>query len=219
MLAMAPMLTAAWGHLDPAHMSATLPRLTALVAAIVQRFSPASATLAVRQYQTERRRAGIVTPYRPKPASPPPREQVAKTVSWATQPLWKAEPDTLPQVVETAQTNLAGAVDNLVLDVGRATIIDNVAADAKAKAWARVPEPGCCAFCALLATRGAVYNAHSVQFRTHDHCRCHVEPVFNAYEPSAQIRQWQALYAEAAAGTRGMKATQQAWRKAFDAQA
>jgi hypothetical protein len=226
-LAMAPMLTAAWGHLDPAHMSATLPRFTALIAAIVQRFSPASATLAVRQYQTERRRAGIVTPYRPKPASPPPREQVAKTVSWATQPLWKAEPDTLPQVVETAQTNLAGAVDNLVLDVGRATIIDNVAADAKAKAWARVPEPGCCAFCALLATRGAVYKEDSFKqsnakfagggfsFKVHDHCRCHVEPVFNAYEPTAEIRRWQAEWKEVSAGLHGADA-RLAWRQHYE---
>lgn len=216
---MAPVLAGAWGHLDPAHLSATLPRFSALVAAVVHRFSPAAATLAVRHYEAERRRAGIVAPYRARPAAAPPIEQIGKTVSWATQPLWAATPETEPKVLEQAKQNLAGAVDKLVLDVGRTTIIDNVAADAKAKAWARVPEPGCCYFCALLATRGAVYDAHSVQFRTHDHCRCHAEPVFNAYEPTAQIRQWQALYAEAAAGTRGMKATQKAWRKAFDAQA
>lgn len=123
------------------------------------------------------------------------------------------------EIVAAARTNLTGAVEKLVLDVGRDTIINSVAADPKAKAWARVPEPGCCYFCAMLATRGAVYNEESVQFKTHDHCRCQPEPVFNAYEPTAQIREWQALWAETTRGVHGMKNMQKAWRKAFEANA
>lgn len=41
-------------------------------------------------------------------------------------------------------------------------------------AFARVPEPGACSFCLMLASRGAVYTAKTVGAvnKFHDHCRC-----------------------------------------------
>lgn len=42
--------------------------------------------------------------------------------------------------------------------------------------YRRVPEPGACAFCLMLATRGAVYSSASTaggDNRFHAHCRCH----------------------------------------------
>lgn len=220
---MGPGLTAAWAYLDATQMARTLPDFTARIAALVHRFAPASATLAVQFYRDQRRAAGITTPYTPRPSDPPPLQQIGKTADWSTRDLWKIRPHTEPEVkrelLDTAQTKVAGAVDKLVLDVGRNTIIDNVAADKHAKAWARVPEPGACYFCALLAIRGAVYTEQSADFKTHDHCRCQPEPVFTAYEPSAQIREWQALYSEATSGVHGMKNLQKAWRAAFEAHA
>lgn len=220
---MRPPLLAAWAYLNAAQMKQTMPDFTARIAALIHRFAPASATLAAQFYRQQRRAAGITAPFTPRPASPPPLEQIGKTVSWAIGDLWTvgtdAQPEPEQQMVATAQKRLAGAVDKLVLDTGRNTIIANVAADRHAKAWARVPEPGCCYFCALLATRGAVYNERSVDFKTHDHCRCQPEPVFTAYEPSAQIRQWQAMYADATRGVYGMKNLQKAWRGAFEASA
>lgn len=39
--------------------------------------------------------------------------------------------------------------------------------------WARRLQGGeNCSFCALLASRGAVYSKETVRFRTHDHCDC-----------------------------------------------
>jgi hypothetical protein len=84
-----------------------------------------------------------------------------------------------------------------VLDLGRDSIIDSVHKDTQAEAWARVTEPKPCAFCALLATRGAVYKSEkSAEFEAHDHCRCHAQPVFTGvpFEASAQIREFQAFY-------------------------
>lgn len=219
--AMLTPLGTAWLYLDVSQMARTLPDFTARIAALVHRFAPASATLAAMFYREQRRAAGITAPFTPRPADPPPLEQIGKTVSWATRDLWTIGTDTQPaseqQMVAAAQTQLAGAIDKLVLDTGRNTIIDNVTADPKAKAWARVPEPGCCYFCAMLAIRGAVYGSEqSADFKTHDHCRCQPEPVFNAYEPTAQIRQWQALWADSTAGVHGMKNMQKAWRAAFE---
>jgi hypothetical protein len=80
------------------------------------------------------------------------------------QPLWS--PDVLAQpvteagstAVADAKARLAAATERLVLDAGQQTIVQNVAADRKARGYARIPEPNACAFCLMLATRGAVYK-------------------------------------------------------------
>lgn len=204
-------LERAFNTLDVSSLRDSLPAFTLTVAGLVRRYGSASATLAVQQYLADRKAAGVTATFRPRPAALPPLPQVGATVSWATQPLWSAIPD-----VTAAQQRLTGAADMLVMDVGRQTIVDNTRRDRHAKGWARIPEPGACYFCAMLATRGAVYKQQTANFRSHDHCRCHAEPVFTAYEPSAQVREWQALYQRATAGVHGMKNAQKAWRKAFE---
>lgn len=160
----------------------------------------------------QRAAAGITAPFRPVIPDPPPVEQVAASVRWAVQPFYEGTPD-----LRVFTTKVSGAAEKLVLDVGRDTILHNVQRDKQAKGWARVPEPGACYFCALLATRGAVYRSEgSADFQSHDHCRCHAEPVFTAYEPSAQVRDWQVQYAQATAGVHGMKNLQRAWRAAYE---
>jgi hypothetical protein len=187
------------------------PRLSLLIQAITTKYGRLSGALSGRFYQRARVDAGLGK-HSAAVADPAPLEQVTKTVGWATHDN-KGQPLSLVDV----HPRLEGATTKLVLDVGRDTIVNSVAADAKAKGWARVPEPGCCAFCALLATRGAVYKSEdSADFKSHDHCRCHAEPVFTAYEPSAQIRQWQADYAKATHGVRGSRNQRIAWRQAFE---
>jgi hypothetical protein len=211
-VAMAPDLEAAFARLDVSQLKESLPGYKLLIAAVARRYGLASATLAVRFYQGQRSAAGVTARYAVAPASPPPIGQVGQSVDWATQPLWSAEPD-----VESAKANVAGAVSNMVLDTGRQTVTDNAKADPAANGWARVPEPGTCAFCALLCIRGDVYRQkHNAEFKSHDNCRCHAEPVFTAYEPSAQIREWESQYYAATRGVHGMKNLQLAWRQAYE---
>ena len=75
---------------------------------------------------------------------------------------------------------LQGALTRLVLQPYRETVL-NTARDHGQRtrtAVARVPEAGACAFCRMLASRGAAYgSAESAQStkdgkRFHDHCRC-----------------------------------------------
>lgn len=177
----------------------------------VKRFGQAAATLAVRQYLTDRAHAGLTRNFRAIPAAPPNLDQVARTMGWATSII--DQPGGREQVPDRIITS----TERMVLDAGRQTIVDNVQRDRKAKGWARITEPNPCAFCALLATRGAAYRSEqAAEFKTHDHCRCHAEPVFSAYEPSAQVREWQGLYRSATRGVHGMKAAQRAWRQAFE---
>jgi hypothetical protein len=177
--------------------------------------------LAARQY-AQQRKAAVGGGFSPRPADPPPVEQVAQTVDWAVQPLWSADVLTQPlteagsSAIADAKARLAASTERLVQDTGRDTIIGNVQRDRQAKAWARIPEPGACSFCLMLATRGAVYRSEkTAEFKSHDNCRCHVEPVFTAYEPSAAVRQAQALWASSTRGKSG-NAAQIAFRQAVE---
>lgn len=56
--------------------------------------------------------------------------------------------------------------------------------DAPFRFWRRVPRPGACDFCLMLATRGAVYSSREVALgrdgrKYHDFCRCRVQLVTN----------------------------------------
>lgn len=200
----------AWHLLNPADLQSTLPRFKTAVLALAHRYGLASGALAARFYQQMRRDAGIAGRAPLKVADPATAEQVSRVIDWATKPLW-GEPD-----IPAAQTNVAGAAEKLVLDVGRATILDTVQADPRARGWARITELAPCAFCALLAIRGAVYRTGKTGgFQAHDHCRCHAEPVFTAYEPPARVREWQQLYRDTTTGGNAAK-TRREWRRAFD---
>lgn len=151
-----------------------------------------------------------------------------------------AEPDTAPPTpapgggtvspsdVQAAEDALAAEVEQLVLNQGRQATMGAVEADKAAKGWARVPEPGACSFCAMLSTRGAVYKSgrsfdasnkkftgDAAEFKVHNNCRCNLEPVFNAYEPSAQIREWQQAWADLAEEL-GRPPTLYDWRRKFE---
>jgi hypothetical protein len=83
-----------------------------------------------------------------------------------------------------------GATTRLVLGGGRDTIIESVAADTQTAHWQRVTSGEPCAFCAMLAVRGAVFTADTADFEAHDHCSCSAEA---AYEGSAMPLTSQAL--------------------------
>ena len=96
----------------------------------------------------------------------------------------------------------AGALAKLVLAGGRRTIVDLVRADRTALGWARVTDGDPCAFCRMLASRGAVYKTEAgAEFVPHDGCGCSAEPMFKGASPPDQAaeyaREWQAAQAQA----------------------
>lgn len=136
------------------------------------------------------------------PASPAPTVAPGGASTPATVPAVTPRAVT-PDVVQRAEDALASEVEKLVLDQSRLAVIGASEVDGEAKGWARVTEPGACSFCRLLATRGAVYKSKdSADFRAHTKkpdgsggtCRCHAEPEFHNYEPTAQARQDTADY-------------------------
>ncbi|QDZ42215.1 hypothetical protein [Corynebacterium sp. sy039] len=75
--------------------------------------------------------------------------------------------------VAVALRKLQGVVNRLVVAPARRTVELGVA---RAGTWyARVPEPGACDFCLMLASRGGVYSSETVFGQLggyHDNCRC-----------------------------------------------
>lgn len=108
--------------------------------------------------------------------------------------------------VDAAVQNLIeGLTQTLVMEAGRDEVWTAIENDVAARGWARVTRPGACAFCLMLATRGAVYKTErSASFQAHSagpngggDCRCTVEPLFaQRYEPPAHIREMQVLWSE-----------------------
>jgi hypothetical protein len=204
----------AWPQFNPAQINATMPRLTVVITAILRQFGLASSVHAAQFYKSQRTAAGVLGRFQVPVPPLPPQEQVEAELRWAVNDLYKAaEPapkssptyDLRPYIVapeaeQAALTKVQGVTEKLVLDQSRKTLLGAVKKDPKAKGWARVPEPGACPFCLMLATRGAVYRTKATaDFRSHDHCKCHVEPLFSShYEPTATVRAAEALYKQSA---------------------
>lgn len=82
---------------------------------------------------------------------------------------------------QNALVQVSGAIGRHVLNGGRGALIYSTASDKQAGGWARVTF-GNCAFCAMLASRGAVYSEDTADFEAHDHCACGVEPQYSDSE-------------------------------------
>ena len=100
------------------------------------------------------------------------------------------------QAVDTMAVNMAGTATRLALEGAREVIRDAAEADKDAIGWIRVPDADPCSWCAMLASRGAVYRSAETAgrgknarfdgeglFKWHDHCGCTAVPVFHDDDP------------------------------------
>ncbi|MBQ1165270.1 hypothetical protein KBZ21_45600, partial [Streptomyces sp. A73] len=70
--------------------------------------------------------------------------------------------------LEQAAKKAEAVAQKLVADQGRGTVREAVRRDRQATGWARTAALGACAFCKMLAVRGAVYERDTANFRAHD---------------------------------------------------
>lgn len=54
---------------------------------------------------------------------------------------------------------LSGGLTQILTEMAADTIVGNAAIDPAPMGYQRVPKPGCCAFCGMLASRGAAYSS------------------------------------------------------------
>jgi hypothetical protein len=121
------------------------------------------------------------------------------------------------RAMDVAQARTAAAAMRHVLDGGRETITNTVAADRQARGWARSVSTNCCSFCAMLASRGPVYSNDSVSFHSHDACKCTAEPVYrdDAAWPAGSER-FKQIWNESTSGLSGQDAAN-AFRRSLSA--
>lgn len=192
------------------------------IAAEVNRFSKVSTLNAAEWYEEMRDEAGIKNRFSVSLLEPPPDEQIFKSLNWATR--------TIDSDPATTRNKVEGAAQKLVTDVGRDTIVTAVGDDREASAYARYARPGACYFCALMATRGAVYHSEESagidandrfegegEAKFHDHCHCTLVPVFKGqrYEPPGHIERFDQIYRESTGDYSG-KDKLRAFRRALE---
>jgi len=197
--------------------------------AVVDRYAQVSSELAARSYESEREDAGLNSAFRPELADAPPREQIEATLRWAAHDVWTPPAPALEVPVaerrahsaEIAERLLAragsrteAAVGRLVLDAGRRTIVEAVEQDPDARGWYRSALPTACAFCRLMASRGATYRSRGTAgadanddftgggiFKYHTDCACVAMPVLrgDTFTLSPEATEWDRIYYEYAA--------------------
>lgn len=107
----------------------------------------------------------------------------------------------------------ARAVSSAVVDAGRELTEAAIHDDETALGYARMPSAGACAFCLLLASRGAVYSKTTVLTTTsrskrrgsgksfHEGCNCAMFPIFSRDQDLPdRIAHAEDLYTKASAG-------------------
>ena len=155
-------------HLSPSQIQSAAAEFAPILAGV---YGEVSATVAADYYDLARELA-------PKArgrfvASLAPSEAAARTsrqVGWATAPLF--EGDSLG-----ALDRLSGVVDAASLQDGRNTLMRNSGMDPAKPRYARIPVGKTCAWCLMLASRGAVYRSAATAGAAQEyHKRCDCEP-------------------------------------------
>ena len=159
------------------------------VPALVSEYGDVAASVAADWYDELRASEGVPGSFRAPLASSVPAAQVSDRLGFATRasgPLWLGDSATV--------TNFLSMMTNeYVLQPGRDTVMQ--AAHKDKAAYARIPEPGACKFCLMLASRGFVYSKSTAgqSKKFHGKCRCNAMPVWDetrarvefGYDPDA----------------------------------
>lgn len=135
-------------------------------------------------------------PYRAKPSPLPTIEGLLSSADWA---MGARGADALARLAEVAQ--------KAIWSGNRQTIFDNAKAEPGAR-YERVAEGKCCAFCAMLCTRGAVYLESTVGFRAHGNCRCGAQEVRpgRSFDRPAHYQRFDEAYTQASRTATGTDA-------------
>lgn len=171
-----------WPVVDPEDLGGTLETFTQAAVLLALAGHDESASIS-EQYVSLLRRAesirGAVAPYR---APAPPRATLAGELRGAAASgIIDARRSgmSLLRSKERGLIRTASALVKLVLTGGRMTIIGTVQRDPVAIGWQRLTDGDPCAFCRMLASRGAVYKTErTARFEPHGSCACTADPIY-----------------------------------------
>lgn len=167
-----------WRTLDGADAERVVRALLARLPDVVELYGEMAGELGAGFYDDLREQADAPGRFSARIPEAPPADQVSALARWGVGPLFSAAPDPAG-----ALSLLTGGLQRLVAGMDRGAVSASAVADPARPTWRRVPSAKCCAFCGMLATRGAVYGSResagasgplSRGAHYHDHCRCTV---------------------------------------------
>lgn len=169
-------LVAEWPGLPLDEPEAMRQVLADLLADLTETYAASAAALGADWYDSLRAEANAPGTFVARLPDLPGREQIEASASYAASALYV---DT-----DKALADMAAITDRIIAEADRAAIEVSVEADPAEPRWARVAQPGACAFCALLASRGPAYRTEETAGlakhgrRYHEHCGCVATPVW-----------------------------------------
>ena len=197
-------LAAFWASLNTQNATATRDALLEVVPLLVAQYGETAASVAADFYDLLREQAAAPGRFSAILGDPVDVEELRGQIRWSIDPLFSANPDPA-----AALGRLEIKVDEFTLQPGRDTIAASAANDPAKARWARVPVGKTCAFCTVLASRGAVYRsaASAGQARKfHGHCDCTATPFWRndpypeGYDPDALYERYNAARQAADSG-------------------
>jgi hypothetical protein len=144
-----------------------------VVPALSSDYGDMAASLAADYYESAREVAGVSGRFAAKPAATPSLADLESLIDWGSQPLFFDNVD-----MDGAFTRVGGALQRVVTNVARETVVDNSVRDPKAVGWKRVASGSGCQFCKMLS--GKVYKDQRARFAAHDHCSCTASPTWDS---------------------------------------
>lgn len=193
-----------WKRLDPSTLDrpAMIEFVNGAIRQITSAYGELAAVRAAEFYDVVREVGGFSGKAAVPVSGKTPEEQLKAVVRWGIGPLWEETPRP-----DAALKRLVGSTQRLSLQPGRQTIYQMVKRDRIR--YAHVPQGKTCAFCMMLASRGAVYWSDQ-QPQYHDHCDCLTVPVSTPDDLPDINRQ---LHEEWVSATRGQRDQLAAWRE------
>lgn len=171
-----------WGAVDPERLAETIGPWANAAAVLVRAGRRASAAAALRYYTEFRRLEGVPGQLVVTMAEPPEDELVEGNLRGAGLAGIKAARSRglgVEQAARNGFVKAAGSASGLILGGARDTILGAIGGDREALGWQRVTDPSPCAFCRMIASRGAVFKHETgASFQAHGHCGCTAEPYF-----------------------------------------
>lgn len=174
--------------------------LADILPALIDTYGAAAGVMAAEWYDDLRSKLGIGGRFAAFPVEPIGKGAEALAGWGMGGPLFQEVPD-----LSSALSLIQGGLQRRIADVSRETVATASLSDPKARGWQRKAFGGC-AFCQMLASRGAVYSVATARFASHDHCGCIAVPAFQGepllvkpYTPSlsrstdadrARVRAW-----------------------------
>lgn len=145
---------------------------------LVEKWGNVAAAVSAEWFEEFRATQGVSGAFSAALADTVPLEQVNGRLGFAT----RESGHLFAGQVGEFENFLSLMVNEYAMKPGHDTVAYNAKRDKAA--FARVPEPGACKWCLMLASRGFAYSRKTVDQtsdgeRFHGHCRCHAMPIYD----------------------------------------